>query len=165
MGLAADGLDHGGELCQPQGQGPTDLGRIAGRPGAFDEGTTRMRMPGLGKTALLTPRPTGLCRGRESEIMHERSGVLETPQVSSLHHGGHCDSTLATAQSLKSFDYGSETPGFALRVECECKTSPTFRLCGDGLDVCLIDDLWRRGGHPTSLSQRKWAGLPWARPG
>jgi len=42
---------------------PTDLGRIAVRPGAFDQRTTRMRIPALGNTALLTPPPLEYSEG------------------------------------------------------------------------------------------------------
>jgi len=160
LGLPADGLDHGGELFQPPLEVSTALGRIAGRPGAFDEGTTRMRLPGLGTTALLTPRPTGIFRGREAEISHELSGVLETRQVSSRRHGGHCDSELDATQSLEGFDHWREAPGFDLRVECEFQTSQTVCLFGDGLDVFLKDDLLRRGGTHHLAEPAQVGGTP-----
>ena len=61
LGLPADGLDRGGELCQAQGQVATDLGRIPVGPRTFAEGTTRMRRARLGHAAWLTTWPTGLC--------------------------------------------------------------------------------------------------------
>jgi hypothetical protein len=52
------------ELFETQLEGPTDLGRIPVGPGTFNQGTPGMGMPSLVNTALLTPRPTGICRGR-----------------------------------------------------------------------------------------------------
>ena len=60
LGLPANGLDRGGELCQPQWEMTTDCGRRPVGPGAFDQGTTGMGMRGLGNAPLLTPRPTGI---------------------------------------------------------------------------------------------------------
>ena len=64
LGLAADGLDRGGELFQAPLEMTTDCGRIPVGPGPCDQGTTGMGMARLSNTALLTPRPTGIFRGR-----------------------------------------------------------------------------------------------------
>src|SRR6266851_1178512 len=80
--LPAAGLQSWGELCEAPWHVPTDFRRITGRPGAFDEGTTRRGIASLGNAAMLTPRPTGIFRGRQSQIMHKWSGVLEALQVS-----------------------------------------------------------------------------------
>src|SRR5215831_14000919 len=58
--LPADGLDRCGELLQTSLQVPTDFGWIPIGPGTFDQGTPGMSIAGLGNTALLTPRPTGI---------------------------------------------------------------------------------------------------------
>jgi hypothetical protein len=55
-----DGLERCGELCQAQGQGPTDCRWLPVRPGAFDASTTRLGMARLGNAAWLTTRPTGI---------------------------------------------------------------------------------------------------------
>src|SRR6185295_20010017 len=92
--------------------------------------------------------------------MHELSGVLETRQVSSLRPCGHGDSALDPAQSLASFDHWSEAPGCDLLVEFEFKTSQTFRLFGDGLDVFLKDDLLRRCGTHHLAEPAQMGGTP-----
>src|SRR4029453_13682458 len=73
LGLPADGLNHCGELLQAQLQVPPDFGRIPVGPGPFDEGTTRMRIAGLGHAALLAPWPTGIF-GRRKPALHQKSG-------------------------------------------------------------------------------------------
>ena len=107
LGLPADGLDRCRELFQAQLQVPTDFGWIPVGPGAFDQGTTGVGMPGLGNAPLRTPRPTGIFRGCEPQIMHELSGVLEACQVAQLRHGRHGHSELDPAQGLASFDHWS----------------------------------------------------------
>src|SRR4030095_444785 len=89
LGLPTDGLDRGGELFQAPLEVPTDFGWIPVAPGSFDQGTTGVGIPGLGHAPLLTPRPTGIFRGCESQIIHELSGVREACQVAQLRHGRH----------------------------------------------------------------------------
>src|SRR5215475_4858462 len=93
LSLPADSLDRGGELFQAQLEMAADFGWIPVRPGPFDQGTTGMRIAGLGNTTLLPPRPTGIFRGGEPEIIHELAGVLEAREVAQFgHHGhGHCE--------------------------------------------------------------------------
>ena len=69
------------------------------------------------------------------------------------------------AQGLEGCDHGSEAPGLALLVACEGKTSQPFRLCGDGRDVFLQDELRRWGGtehlaEPTPVGGPP-GGPPW----
>src|SRR5262249_14416019 len=97
LGLPADGLDRGGELCQAQLEMAADCGWIAIGPSTFDQGTTGMRIAGLGHTALLTPRPTGIFRGCEPEIMHELTGVREAREVTQFGHHGDCHRALDPA--------------------------------------------------------------------
>ena len=160
LGLPADRLERGRELCQAPWEMPTALGWLPVGPGAFKQGTPRMGLAGLRQAALLTPRPTGIVRGRESELMHELSGGLETRQGSSRRHGGHGARALDTAQSLARFDHWRSAPGFDLRVAFEFQTAQTFRLCGDGLDVCLKDELLRRGGAHPLAAPAQGSGTP-----
>ena len=74
------------------------------------------------------------------------SGVLEACQGAQLHPGRHGHRARGPVHGLASCDLWRSAPGFALLVACECKTSQPFRLCGDGLAVCLKDDLRRRCG-------------------
>jgi hypothetical protein len=161
LGLPADGLDRCGERCQAQLEMTPDCGRIPVGPGPFAQGTTGMGMASLGKTALLTPCPTGIFRGREPEIMHELSGGIEARQVAQFGHRDHRHRELDPAQGLEGLDHGS----VHLLGECECQTAQTGSLFSDGLAVFLTDNVLRGGGPPTSLSQRRWAGLQVARPG
>jgi hypothetical protein len=104
LGLPADGLERGGALLQAQWEMTADLGWISIGPGPFAQGATGMRIACLGKTALLPPRPTRLCRGCEPQIMHELSGVIEARQGTQFGHGGHRHRALDTAQGLESLD-------------------------------------------------------------
>ena len=155
LGLPADGLDRCGALFQAELEMTTDFGRIAVCPGTFDQGTPGMGIPGLGDAPLLTPPPTGICRGREPKIIHELSGVLEARQVAEFGHRRHRHRALDTAQGLEGLDDRREAPGVHLLMEFEFETAQTFSLCSDGLDVCLKDHVLRRGGtdHLTEPAQ------------
>ena len=148
VGLPAEGLERGGELCQAQGQGPTAFGRIPGGPGPFDQGTTGMGRPRRGHATLRPARPTGIWRGCQPQIMHALSRVRNACEGAPCRHGGHGDGARHTAPSLEGLDHGSEAPGCALLVACECKPPQTFRLFRDGLDLFLKDHLRCRRGTP-----------------
>ena len=77
LGLPTDILDRLGQLLQAQLEMPADFGRVAIGPGAFDQGTAGMGIARLGDAALATPLATGVFRGREAQIIHELSGVIE----------------------------------------------------------------------------------------
>jgi hypothetical protein len=120
LGLPADGLERCGALCQASLEMTPDCGRIAVGPGPFDQGTPGMGMPGLGHAPLLTPPPTGICRGREPTIMHERSGVRAARQVAQCGHRRHRHRARDTAPGLEGLDDRSEAPGVPRLVACEC---------------------------------------------
>src|SRR5438093_585059 len=107
LGLPADGLDRCGELLQTQLQVSTDCGRVPVGPSTFDQGMTRMSIPSFGNAALLTTSPTGIFRGRQPQIIHELSGIIEARQVAQFGHRGHCDGELDTPQSLEGLDHRS----------------------------------------------------------
>ena len=54
-------LDRLWELLQPELSVATDFGGIPVGPGAFDEGTTRMGMAGVGDPPLTPPLTAGIC--------------------------------------------------------------------------------------------------------
>src|SRR5262245_29902563 len=115
-------------------------------------------MASLRQATVLTPGPTGLCRGREPEIRPERSGGIEAGQVSQCRHSGDRHGALHTAQSLEGLAHRGEAPGFYWLMACECQPPQTCRLCRDGLDVCLQDH-WLRGGgteHHAEPAQVRW---------
>ena len=157
LGLPPEGMDRGGELLQTQLEMPTDFGRIPVGPGPCDEGATGMGIARLGQTALLTPRPTGIFRGREPQIMHELSGVIDARQVAQFRHGGHRHRARDTTQGLEGLDDRREAPGLHRLVACVFQTPQTFSLCSDGLDVCLKDN-WRRGCGTDDLAEPAQVG-------
>jgi hypothetical protein len=155
LGLPAAGLARGGELCQASLAMTPAVGRRAVGPGTCAQGPPGMGIAGLGTAPLLTPPPTGRCRGREPKLMHALWGVLDARQVAQCGHRRHRHRALDTAHGLEGLDDRREAPGVPLLVECEFSTAPTFRLCRDGLDVCLQDHVLRRGGtaHRTAPAQ------------
>jgi hypothetical protein len=165
LGCPADRLERWGARCQAPLEMTTDRGGLARRPGACDQRTTRRRMPRLGHAARLTPRPPRICRGGEPEIMHEVSGVLDARQVAACRHRGHRDRELDAAQRLERCDHGRQAPGLHGRVACLLQTWPASRLCGDGLDVCLKDQLRRRGGTADRAEPAPVGGAPGGPPG
>ena len=106
----------------------------------------------LGHTALLTPRPTGIFRGREPQIMHELSGVIDARQVAQFRHGGHRHRALDTTQGLEGLDDRMEAPDVHLLVEFVFQTPQTCSLFSDGLDVVLKDHV-RRGCGTDDLAE------------
>ena len=96
--------------------------------------------------------------------MHALSGVIDARQVAEFGHRAHRDGALDTPSGLERFDHRLEAPGFDLVPEFVFETLQACGLCGDGLDVVLKDHWLLWGGQITSLSQRRWAGLQWARP-
>jgi hypothetical protein len=78
--------------------------------------------------------------------MHELSGVLAARQGAQCGPRRHRHRARDPAQGLGGCDPWSAAPGVDLLVACELQTAQTCRLGGDGLDVCLPDDLRRRGG-------------------
>ena len=107
LGLPAESLERCRELFQAQWQVTTDCGRIPVGPGPFDQGTPGLGLASFRHAALLTPCPTRIFRGREPEIMHELSGVLEAGQVAQCRHGGDRPGALHTAQGLEGLDHRS----------------------------------------------------------
>src|SRR5262249_20307270 len=103
-------------------------------------------MAGLGHTALLTPRPPGICRGWEPAIIPELAGVREAREVTPCGPHRHRHRALAPASGLQGLTDRRQAPGVPLLVACECETPQTFRLFRDSLDLCLKDELLRRCG-------------------
>jgi hypothetical protein len=155
LGLPTDGLDGLWELCQTPWQVTTDFRWIPVCPGAFHQGTTCVGMACLGHAALLTPCPTRICRRRQPQIMQKRSGGLEARQVTQCGPRRHGPRALDTAQGLERLDDRRQAPGVPLLVACACQTAQPFRLCGDGLDVCLTDQVlrWGRTAHLAAPAQ------------
>jgi hypothetical protein len=171
LGRPAAGLERCRELFQAPWEVPTACGWLPVGPGAVDQGTTGVGMPGLGQAPLLPPRPTGRCRGCEPQRRHERSGGLEACPVAQRRPGRHGHRALAPAPGLERCDHWRSAPGCDLLVACACQTAQPVRLCGDGLDVCLQDDRRRRGGthhraEPAPVGRtpvgppRRAAGVP-----
>jgi hypothetical protein len=165
LGLPADGLHRGGELCQAQGPVPTDVGRIPVGPGACAEGTTRRWIAGLGHAAGLATWPPGLCGRRQAQSMQAVSGMLDAPQGTQCGHHSHGDGALDTPQSLEGLDHGSQAPRGPLLVAVECATPPPCRLGRAALDV-LLQDNRQRGGGPAPRAApaqggRAPGGPPW----
>ena len=156
----AEGLERGRELCQAPWQVPPAVGWLPIGPGSCAQGTPGMRLPGLGHTPLLTPRPTGLGRGGESQRRPQRSGGREACQGAQCRHGRHGHRARDPAQGLEGFAHWSAAPGGDRRVARAFQTAQTCRLCGNGLAGCLQDDLRRRGGTHHRAAPAQGGGTP-----
>ncbi len=80
-------LDGCGPLFQSPLERATDLGRIAVRPRAFNQGPAGMAMTGLGDAPLGAPLATGICRGRQAQITHQLLWVGNARKVSPCSDG------------------------------------------------------------------------------
>lgn len=136
-----------GPLCQSPLEMATDLGRVAVRPRAFNQGPAGMAMAGLGDASLGTPWATGRCRGRQTQITHPRCGVGQARQVAACGDGRDGHGARYTPQRLEGLHDWGEAPRVAPRLECLCQTREAFGGFGDRPPILLEDD--RVGGRRT----------------
>jgi hypothetical protein len=164
LGLPAAGLERGRELFQAQLEMPTDRGGLAGGPGAFHQGTTRLGSAGLGQAALLPAPSTGIVRGWQPERMQELSRRLTACQIAPCGPRGHGHGALDPAQGLEGLNDRRSAPALPLLVACAFQTAQPCRLCRDGRDICLQDAVlrWGRTDHLAAPAEMGWApvGLP-----
>jgi hypothetical protein len=142
--LPTDVLDTFGEFFQAALQMAAHVGRIAIRPGPFDQGTAGMHVAGCCDAALATPFSTGIFGRRQSQVMHERAGGINTGQIAQFGHDGDGPGALHTPQRLEGLDHRGQTPGGDLLVTVLFKPPEAFRVFGDGPPVCLANALRRR---------------------
>ena len=121
------------------------LGRIAVRPGAFDQSLAGMGIPGFGHRPLLAPLPGGVFRGDQAQKFHAvllgyrtrvRSPSAATMVTATVHWHA--------AQGLEGFDHRVEAPALPVLLACVFETLEAFGVFGDGTDICLKDDGLRR---------------------
>src|SRR5262245_45789544 len=101
LGLPADVLDRFGLVVQSHLEMPPDFRGIAIGPGALNERTTGMGLPGFGDRTLPAPLPTGGFRRGQAQIAPELSGILKAGEVTQFGHGRNGDGALPTAQGLQ----------------------------------------------------------------
>ncbi len=140
LSLLTELLDGRGHRLQAPLEMPTDVGRVARGPGAFDQCPAGMGVPRLGDAALTAPVSGGVFRGRQAEITPQRSGGLDTGEVPQVGHGRHGDRTRDATEGLEGVDHWPEPPGVHMRVECVFQALQAFGVFGHGADVCLEDD-------------------------
>ena len=145
-------LDRRGEFFQAALQVPTHLGRIAVRPGPFDQRPTGMGIASLREAALASALATGICRWRQAQIIHELSRVIEAGQVAELSDGGDRHRQLHTTEGLERVNHRAEPPGGAPLVEFLGKTLEPVGVLGDCPDLCLEDD-WLGWGGTDDLAE------------
>ena len=88
LGLPTDILKRFRQRFEAQLEMAADLGRIAVRPGPFDQHPPGMGVARLGDASLATSVSTGVFRGDETEITHELSRVVKTGEVAQFRHEG-----------------------------------------------------------------------------
>lgn len=136
----------------------TDRGGIPVGPRAFDQATTRMAVARFAQSPLAAALATGMFRRHEPSKLHEFSRGLEAREVAKLRHGGDSARALDTSQRLERFDDGGEAPGVDGVVAFLFQTLEPCGLFVDGPDLCLTDELLRRGGthHLREPPQVGW---------
>jgi hypothetical protein len=100
----ADILDGFRLLFEPQLYLPTDFGGVAIDPSPFDQGTTRMGIPGFGNGPLPVSLTAGVFQGDQTQEFHQLPRVLKARQVAEFSHGGDGHGALHATQGLESFD-------------------------------------------------------------
>jgi hypothetical protein len=104
-------------------------------------------MAGLGDGPLAAAFATGALPGRQSQIAHERSGVLETSQVAECGDEGDGHGELHATHGLEGLDDRGETPALALLSEVRLTALESFIMFRHCPDILLEDEL--RGGGRT----------------
>ena len=126
-----------------------DVGGIAIRPGAFDQGPAGRRVAGVGDAPLAPPFPAGVCRRQQAQAFMSCRGVSNTGQIAQFGHDGDGHGELDATQGLEGLDHRRKRQVFTgswsawsrrwRRSVCSCT----------GPDICLEDDLlgWGRTDH------------------
>jgi hypothetical protein len=123
-----------------------------------------MGMAGRGNTALPAPRSRGVRRGAQAQVLQQLSRGIDAREVPAWRLGQHRDGALDAPQGLAGSDHWTKAPGVPPVVEGLVAPLEALGELGHRSDVCVKDDVRRRGGPTTSARQRRWAGLQVARP-
>jgi hypothetical protein len=137
----AERLDGFAALFQAYLQLPTDFGRIALSPRAFDESPSGAATAGLGAAPLTAPLPSSVFRRGKAERPQERLGVVNTGEVPELGHGRYGPGTLDTPQGLERLDHWGQAPRLRLGVEFLRKALEACRMLADRPDIFLEAEL------------------------
>ena len=147
-GFPADGLDGRWSVFHPPWAMAADRGRVPSSPGPRDAGSAGDRIAGCGEGPLAAACAPGVRTGRQAQLAHERSGVLETGQGAEVGDEGDGHGDLDATPRLEGLDDGGETPALARLAACRLKALEACVLCSHGPDILLADD--RLGGRRTA---------------
>jgi hypothetical protein len=103
--LPTEVLDGFGPWFESPLEMATDPRWIAVRPCTFNQGPAGMMIAGLGEAPLGALWATGIFRGRQAQIAHQRFGVGNAREVSSFGNGRDRHGELYTPQGLEGLDY------------------------------------------------------------
>jgi hypothetical protein len=167
LGLPTAVLARRGELLQAAWQVSAHVGRVAIRPGPFDQDPTGMGIPGLRDPSLASALATGIFRRRQAQVLHELSRVITAGQVPAFGDEGDHPRPRHATEGLERFHDGREPPGFDVFVEFLCQPMEPFGVFGHRPHIGLKDDLRRWGGThdlaepaPVRWAPGGPAGLP-----
>jgi len=146
LGLPTYVLERLGELCKTELQVPPALGRVARGPGPFHQSTTGMALPGRREASLRSVLATGIFRRRQAQIMHELSGGIEAGEVPECSDGRDRHRQRHATEGLQRVNDWTAPPGGDLLVAFLVQALESVRVCGDGPDICLEDDVLGGGG-------------------
>jgi hypothetical protein len=93
--------------------------------------------------ATLTRR---IFRGDQPQELHERPRIRKACQVAPFRDRGAGHGTRHPRQGLKRLDHRGQAPRCDGLWELLFPTRQALPVCGDGPEVCLQDDVLRRGG-------------------
>jgi hypothetical protein len=146
LGLPTDVLDDCWLFFASQLERSTDLGGRAVRPGAFDQSSSGVGIPGFGHRPLLTPLPRGIFRRDSSQEFHACSWGIETGESANCRHHGDGHGAWHTAQGLEGLTHWGQTPRLPVILPFLCETLEAFGVFVHRADVCLQDDWLSRCG-------------------
>ena len=135
-----------GLVCAAQVERAADLRGRAGRPGACDHHTARLGVARVRHPPLWAPRPRGRCCGHASQELQQCAGRLDAGHVAKCGPPGDGHRARPPSEGLAGVHHGRPAPGVARLAACLLQTAPARRVCRDGPDVCVQNDLVRGGG-------------------
>jgi hypothetical protein len=144
--LPTDVLHTLGLVCEAQWPLAAHLRGRAIRPRAFDQYAAGMGMASFCQPSLWAPLARGIC-GRDSpQALHQCAGGLKAGHVPNVRHHGDGHRARHPTPGLEGVHHGMPAPRGDLRAAFLVQTPEARGVLRDGPDICLKDDLLRRGG-------------------
>ena len=132
LGLPSEILEGLGQLVDARLDVRGDFGRMAIRPGRFDQDAACAPVAGFRDPALATCRPARIFRRDQADKGGELAGIVEASEVAQFGDDGQRDHPLDPAQGLERLDDRIPVPLRGERLEFRFDALQAVDLLVDG---------------------------------